>query len=264
MKACFLFHDHWTEYIKADWAASRFPFDSFIVVEKTRAPLVPFLWRRMRRLGAAKVLDELLLRLYYVVFQRRRDNRMLRALMDDVERDIPPDYRRPPVHRVHDINSGEAEALLRKLAPDVCVLMLMPILKKKILSIPPLGMLAFHPGVTPEYRGTHAAFWAVLNGELWGVGWSLLRIDAGIDTGAVLAQASLRAPDPVRESHVYLAHKSHIEGLAGVVDTLRKLQAGESPRVATEGRTCATYTHPGWSDYRKYRKAIRAAGPGLP
>jgi len=257
MKTYFLFHDRWTEYIKADWAASRFPFDGFIVVEKTRAPLLPFLWRRMRRLGVVKVIDELLLRLYYVPFLSRRDDRMLRQMMAEVRRDIPADYRRPPVYRVYDINSDESEALLRKLAPDVCVLMLMPILKKKILSIPPLGMLVFHPGITPEYRGTHSAFWAVRNGEFRSIGWSLLRIDAGIDTGAVLAQGTTRDADPLTESHVFLAHKSHVAGIAGVVETLRKLQAGESPSVSTEGRKSANYTHPGWSDYLKYRERLR-------
>src|ERR1035441_6162079 len=71
MKAYFLFHDKWTEYVKADWAASRFPFDGFVVIEKTRAGLVRFLRRRMRRLGIRKVADEILLRLYYVLFQSR-------------------------------------------------------------------------------------------------------------------------------------------------------------------------------------------------
>jgi methionyl-tRNA formyltransferase len=118
-------------------------------------------------------------------------------------------------------------------------------------------MLVFHPGLTPEYRGTHAAFWAVLNRELWGIGWSLLRIDAGIDTGAVLAQASIRNPDPLTESHVFLAHKSHVDGLPGVVETLRRLQAGEHPQVHTAGRPSHNYTHPGWSDYLKYRKALQ-------
>ena len=257
MKTYFLFHDHWTEYIKADWAASRFPFDGFVVVEKTRPGLVAFLWRRMRRLGIRKVADELLLRLYYVLFQGRRDGRMLRQFMAEVQRDIPAGYRRPPVHRVYDINSEETAALLESLAPDVCVLMLMPIVKKKILSIPPLGMLVFHPGLTPEYRGTHAAFWAVLNRELWGIGWSLLRIDTGIDTGAVLAQASIRNPDPLTESHVFLAHKSHVDGLPGVVETLRRLQVGEHPRVHTAGRPSHNYTHPGWTDYLKYRKVLQ-------
>jgi hypothetical protein len=257
MKTYFLFHDKWTEYVKADWAAAHFPFDGFVVVEKTRAGAVPFLWRRMRRLGVRKVIDEVLLRLYYVLFEGRRDGRKIHELMEKVRRDIPAGYQRPPVHRVYDINSGEAEALLRKLAPDVCVLMLMPIVKKKILSIPPLGMLVFHPGVTPEYRGTHAAFWAVLNRELWGIGWSLLRIDAGVDTGAVLAQDSTPDADPLAGSHVFLAHKAHADGLPGVVETLRRLADGESPRVDTEGRKSCNYTHPGISDYLQYRRVLK-------
>jgi hypothetical protein len=268
MKTYFLFHDKWTEYIKADWAAARFPFDGFVVIQKTRAWFVPFLWRRARRLGVVKVVDELLLRLYYVLFQARRDDHMLRDYMAEVQRGIPANYQRPPVYRVDDINSDEAEALLKRLAPDVCVLMVMPLLKKKIFSIPPLGMLVFHPGVTPEYRGPHSAFWAVMNREVWGIGWSLLRVDAGVDTGVVLAQASTRNPDPLTESHVFLGHKSHVDGLPGVVETLRRLQAGESPRVYTEGRKSSNYTHPGLSDYVKYRKLLKdlrshRSGPDL-
>ncbi len=257
MKTYFLFHDKWTEYIKADWAAARFPFEGFVVIRKTRAWFGSFLWRRARRLGIAKVTDELLLRFYYVFTQGRRDRGMLQDYMEKVRRDIPEGYRRPPVYYVDDINSGESEALLKRLAPDVCVLMVMPIVKKKIFSIPPLGMLVFHPGLTPEYRGPHSAFWAVLNRELWGVGWSLLRMDAGVDTGTVLAQASTRNPDPLTQSHVFLGHKSHVEGLPGVIEALRKLQAGEQPRVATTGRKSYNYTHPGLSDYLKYRKVLK-------
>ena len=42
---------------------------------------------------------------------------MLRHFMAEVECDIPAVYRRPPVHRVYDINSEEAAALLESLAP---------------------------------------------------------------------------------------------------------------------------------------------------
>jgi hypothetical protein len=257
MKTYFLFHDKWTEYVKADWAAARFPFDGFVVIGKTRASFVPFLWRRIRRLGVAKVADELVLRLYYILFKSRRDRRMLKSYMAQVQRDIPVTYQRPPVYRVHDINSSASEALLKRLAPDVCVLMVMPLLKKRIFTIPPLGMLVFHPGVTPEYRGPHSAFWAILNRELWGIGWSLLRVDAGVDTGGVLAQASTRNPDPLTESHVFLGHKSHVDGLPGVLQTLCKLQVGEHPRVFTEGRKSTNYTHPGFTDYLRYRKVLK-------
>ena len=40
MKTYFLFHDRWTEYIKADWDAARFPFDGFVVIETADAVAV--------------------------------------------------------------------------------------------------------------------------------------------------------------------------------------------------------------------------------
>ncbi len=255
MKILFLFHDQWTQYPKADWVASRFPTDGFVVIKKRRPWWGAYLWKRARRLGFRKVADEVLLRLSWVLFQSRRDRRMTRKLLDDLRRDIPAGYRRPPVHRVHDINSAEAEMLLKRLAPDVCVLMVNVILRKGIFAIPRLGMLVFHPGVTPEYRGPHSAFWATLNHEFWGIGWSLLRVDAGIDTGTVLAQGSA-AVDPLTESHIFMQHKSHVDGLCHVVDTLRKLAAGEQPAVDTRDRKSSNYTHPGLSDYLRLRRSL--------
>ena len=118
-------------------------------------------------------------------------------------------------------------------------------------------MLVFHPGVTPEYRGPHSAFWATLNNQFWGIGWSLLRIDKGIDTGTVVAQGSAVNIDPLTQSHVYMQHKSHVDGLPHVVEVLRKLEAGENPRVAAHGRTSTNYTHPGISDYLKLRRILK-------
>jgi folate-dependent phosphoribosylglycinamide formyltransferase PurN len=257
MKTYFLFHDHWTQYIKADWAASQYPFDGFVVIKKTRPWFGAYLWRRAKRIGFWKVADEVLLRLIYLFGSSYRDSRRLKKLLGDLRRRLPVTYRRPPIHRIHDINSDEAVSLLKQLAPDVCVLMVNVILQEKIFSIPPLGMLVFHPGLTPEYRGPHSAFWATLNKEFWGIGWSLLRVNKGIDTGAVLAQGSAREIDPLTETHVFMQHKSHVEGIPGVVQTLRGLAAGQTPTVDTSGRTSSNYTHPGLSDYLRYRRVLK-------
>jgi folate-dependent phosphoribosylglycinamide formyltransferase PurN len=264
MKILFLFHDSWTQYPKADWLASRIPLDGFLVIKKTRPWWGAYLWKRARRIGFGKVANEIAFRLYWLLMHSARDQRMTSRLLEDLKRDIPPDYRRPPVHTVHDINSSDAEALLKRLNPDVCVLMVNVILKKKIFSIPRLGMLVFHPGLTPEYRGPHSAFWATLNHQFWGIGWSLLRVDAGIDTGNVLAQGSATV-DPLTQGHVYMQHKSHVDGLPRVVDTLKRLEAGEHPVVDARGRKSSNYTHPGFSDYlrlRKFLKGLRANAKG--
>jgi hypothetical protein len=255
MKILFLFHDSWTQYPKADWLASRIPLDGFLVIKRTRPWWGAYLWKRARRIGFGKVVNEAVLRLYWLLTNGARDRRMTSRLLDDLKRDIPAGYQRPPVHTVYDINSPEAEALLKRLNPDVCVLMVNVILKKKIFSIPRLGMWVFHPGLTPEYRGPHSAFWATLNHQFWGIGWSLLRVDEGIDTGNVLAQGSA-VVDPLTQSHVYMQHKSHVDGLPHVVETLRKLEAGEQPVVDARGRKSSNYTHPGFSDYLKLRKFL--------
>jgi len=257
MKTYFLFHDHWTQYIKADWAASQYPFDGFVVIKKTRPWFGAYLLRRVKRIGFWKVVDELLLRLIYTLFRSYGDSRSLRKQLGDLQRRLPKNYRRPPIYRIHDINSDEAVSVLKHLAPDVCVLMVNVILQERIFSIPPLGMLVFHPGLTPEYRGPHSAFWASLNKEFWGIGWSLLRVNRGIDTGHVLAQGSAKNIDPLTQTHVFMQHISHVEGIAGVVQTLRRLAAGESPTVDTTGRTSSNYTHPGLSDYVKYRRVLK-------
>jgi folate-dependent phosphoribosylglycinamide formyltransferase PurN len=262
MKAYFLFHDVWYQYLKADLVAAQFPFAGFIVVRKTRPWWGAYLWKRARRLGFAKTLDEVLLRLYWLVFRHPGDLRRLRQLLDEVRQRIPAGYRRPPVYRIDDINSDEAVRTLRQLAPDVCVLMCNVILQPKIFTIPPLGMLVFHPGLTPEYRGPHSAFWATLNNEFWGIGWSLLRIDEGIDTGAVLAQGTCHSADPRSESHVVMQHRSYIDGITGVVETLRRLQSGDRPVVDTTGRASNNYTHPGFTDWLRLRRFLAKLDQG--
>src|SRR5688500_3890065 len=269
MRTFFLFHDVPCQYIKADLAASQFPFDGFVVIQRRRAWWGEYLWKRARRVGLAKLIDELLFRAYWLVFRAASDHRQLNVLLGEAKRKIPASYARPPVYRIHNINSTKGQARLRELAPDVCVLMVHPILSSKTFTIPPLGMLVFHPGVTPEYRGPHSAFWATLNNEFWGIGWSLLRVDKGIDTGPVLAQGSCYGARPLEESHVIMQHRSHLDGIPAVLDVLRKLEQGQHPRTPMMNRRSTNYTHPGITDYLKLRKflaKLRAgqAPPGNP
>ena len=54
-----------------------------------------------------------------------------------------------------------------------------------------------------------------------------------------------------------MQHKSHAEGLAGVVQALRQLEVGESPRVSMNGRRENYYTHPGFTDYLNLRRVLK-------
>lgn len=242
--------------------ASMFPFDGFVVIKRKRDWWGKYLWKRGRRQGFGKTLDEALLRAWWILTKGASEHRHMVRLIDEVKAKIPADYKRPPVTHIDNINSEEGRATLRALKPDVCVLMVHPLLGEKTFTIPPLGMLVFHPGVTPEYRGPHSAFWAVMNNEFWGIGWSLLRVDKGIDTGPVLAQGTCYGADPFTESHVIMQNRSHVEGSKHVVDVLRALERGEYPTIQMIKRRSTNYTHPGLTDYMKYGKQLELLKSG--
>ena len=245
MRVFYLFHDHWYQYMKADLLASQYPIEGFVVIHRKRDVWHRYLWKRAKRIGFFKVLDELALRLYWTLFMSWKDHGNLKDLIGEMQRSLPTSYQRPPVHHIDNINSDVGRQVLKDLKPDVCVLMVHPILSTKTFSIPRLGMLVFHPGVTPEYRGPHSAFWATMNNEFWGIGWSLLRVDEGIDTGPVLAQGSCTSVRPLQESHVMMQHVSHVDGTKHVADVLCQLERGEQPRVEMINRRSTNYTHPG-------------------
>jgi len=257
VRTVILYHTDPLQDLKADLIAAQVPVDAFVHVRQRRAPAATYLWRRFKRFGLAKVADETLWRVAYRLTEHQQDQIHERELVAAQRLRVPADYQRPPVHALDSINSPEAEALLRELRADVCIIMLNVMIKKSIFNIPPHGMLIFHPGLVPEYRGVHCGLWAVANGEAHKIGWSLLRIDEGVDTGPVLAQGLASSIDPARENYQILQHKAQFDGIAGVAAALRALAAGQTPRVDLGARVPGHYTHPGFFDFLRYRRMLR-------
>jgi len=74
------------------------------------------------------------------------------------------------------------------LKPDIGFTVRYPeILPKEILESFDYGVINFHGGHLPEYRGVHAANHALLNNEQWH-GATLHFCDPGIDTGSIIAR----------------------------------------------------------------------------
>ena len=63
------------------------------------------------------------------------------------------------------------------------------IIRQPLLSLPRRGMVNTHPSLLPYGRGKHYNFWSIVDRVPFGV--SLHRIDEGIDSGDVVAQAEL-------------------------------------------------------------------------
>lgn len=62
------------------------------------------------------------------------------------------------------------------------------------LEVPRLGAINGHPSLLPRYRGPSPVSWAIRNGETE-IGWTFHRMDAELDTGAILAQGAIPLAD---------------------------------------------------------------------
>jgi methionyl-tRNA formyltransferase len=77
---------------------------------------------------------------------------------------------------------------LAALRPDAAVLAAYgEILRKKVLAIPPRGVLNIHPSLLPRWRGPSPVAGAILAGDRE-TGVSIMLLDAGMDSGPLLAQ----------------------------------------------------------------------------
>ena len=88
---------------------------------------------------------------------------------------------------VDHINDRAAFDTVRRLAPDFVAVFGTSLIKPPLLGQGRLGMLNLHGGLSPDYRGADCTFWALFNGEPAQIGCTLHFINAGIDTGALIA-----------------------------------------------------------------------------
>jgi len=91
------------------------------------------------------------------------------------------------VREVPHINHPEVVKLARQLRPDLICVFGTSLIRGDLLKEGRLGIINLHGGLSPEYRGADCTFWALYNGEPQKVGCTLHYIDAGIDTGRLIA-----------------------------------------------------------------------------
>jgi methionyl-tRNA formyltransferase len=121
-------------------------------------------------------------------------------------------------------SAAEATETIRSLAPEVAVAACFPWrLPRAAREIPPLGILNVHPSLLPAGRGAEPVFWTLRRGERI-TGVTVHRMDAGFDTGPIVAQAERLVPDGIAAPEL----ERDLMTLGGslLVDALPALAAG--------------------------------------
>ncbi len=93
------------------------------------------------------------------------------------------------------VRDGALQGWLKERRLDVAVVFAYGrILPQDVLDAPRLGCVNLHASLLPKYRGAAPIQWAILNGES-ATGISLMKMDAGLDTGPVYTQRQISVPE---------------------------------------------------------------------
>lgn len=129
-------------------------------------------------------------------------------------------------------------AQLRALEPDLSVVVAYgQILRPEVLELPRLGSVNIHGSLLPELRGAAPVQWAIIRG-LAMTGVSIMRMDAGLDSGPVL----LRVEEPIEpdESGSELASRLAEIGAEALVEALALVE-GDGLIEQPQDHARATY-----------------------
>ncbi len=124
------------------------------------------------------------------------------------------------------LGDGAEQAAFAALGLDAAVVaaygLLLP---PPLLSAPRLGCVNLHPSLLPRWRGAAPVAHAILAGDQE-TGITLMRMDAGLDTGPILAQK--RLPVPARASAAALEERLAQLGAAMLPELLAALDQGRA------------------------------------
>jgi hypothetical protein len=246
--------------VVAPWLGSFSELAGLVVIREPRSNRLARIRREVRRSGLFRFLDVLAFRLFYRLWLAKRDQRWEANVRDKLSRRYQGVPRSVPRILTQNPNSPQVERFIRDCQPDLMVARCRVLLEEQIFSIPSLGTFVMHPGITPEYRNSHGCFWALANRDLDRVGLTLLRIDRGVDTGAVYGYFTY-AYNERRESHEVIQKRMFLENLDALRDRLLEVQTGEATPIDTSDRSSAAWGQPWLTKYVQWKREARKTKP---
>jgi methionyl-tRNA formyltransferase len=133
---------------------------------------------------------------------------------------------------------SEAYDAIASLRPDIIILVAYgQIIPKKILDLPRLGCINVHGSLLPKYRGAAVIQAPIINGDQE-TGVTIMKMDEGLDTGPIIAQASLMLA--VDETAQSLFPKIAELGAKTLLPALKRYAAG-GIKLAIQDEKLASY-----------------------
>lgn len=135
------------------------------------------------------------------------------------------------------LNDEAAGRVLAAWAPDVILVFGTAVLGAPVIAVRPDRILNLHGGDPERYRGLDTHLWAIYHREFCGLVTTLHRLDAGIDTGAIVLQAPVRLTPRMGLHALRRANTERCVELAtAAIDMIRRTGGVEARPQRTRGR----------------------------
>lgn len=142
------------------------------------------------------------------------------------------------VYQPSTLRDGEAERILRDIAPDlIAVVAYGRIIPTEIIDLPKHGCINIHASLLPKYRGSAPVQWSVLNGDKY-AGLTSMHIAPELDSGDMIYKVQTEIGE--FETSGELFERLCPMGGELLVKTIKDIKAGVAPR---EAQNAALATH---------------------
>lgn len=195
--------------------------------------------RRARRLGWLTAFGQALFVKLAVPLLKRTSAARADAIREQHALSAEPI---PGTHLTHvtSVNSQTAIDQISNLAPTHIVVNGTRLLSKKFLAaFSDTPIINIHLGINPRYRGGNGGYWALVMGEPEHCGVTVHLIDAGVDTGDVLARGVIEPTSA--DTFVTYPLLQLATGLTLLTEVLKQPQL---QTVSTAGEPSAIWYHP--------------------
>jgi folate-dependent phosphoribosylglycinamide formyltransferase PurN len=240
----------------ARWLASFSTLAGIVELDEPVRRTMQRVRRELKRSGILGFADVMAFRLYYRFALASRDQAWERSAIDAMQRRFADVPECTNVLRASSINSPECIEFIRACHADLMLARCKTILTPAVFTAAAGGTYVLHPGICPEYRNAHGCFWALSEGDVARVGLTLLRIDAGVDTGPVYGYFTYPF-DEREESHIVIQLRVLLENLDAIRDSMLKAVRGEMEPLDVRGRKSAAWGQPKLTAYLRWKLRAR-------
>ncbi len=217
-------------------------FDIEKVIIEDHVSTVSMIKRRIKKMGLFKVLGQILFIVLITPFLKKTSSKRKKEILNTYNASVADEkmLKSDPVY-VSSVNDKKCIEVLKEIQPDIVVVNGTRIISEEVLNCTDAKFINLHAGITPKYRGSHGAYWALYNNDAENAGVTVHFVDSGIDTGGIIYQSVI----PITTNDNFITYPT-LQSCVGVEDEIKAIQDIIADRIVCKNNNLPSglYSHP--------------------